>query len=59
MDEANDVTMGEELDGSIRIIGRFIPSWHDIPFVVVIFVVVTSYLLLTRASGKNLYVRMK
>ena len=56
MDEADDVTMSEELDRTVRIIGRFIPSWHDVPFVVVIFVVVTSYLLLTRTNGISLYV---
>ena len=56
MDEADDVAVGEELDRTVRIVGRFIPSRHDVPFIVVIFVVVTGYLLLARANGISLNV---
>ena len=56
MDEADDITVGEELDRTVRIVGRFIPSRHDVPFIVVIFVVVTGYLLLARANGISLNV---
>ena len=56
MDEADDVAVGEELDRAVRIVGRFIPSRHDVPFIVVIFVVVAGYLLLARANGISLNV---
>ena len=56
MDEADDVAMGEELDRTVRIVRWFIPSRHDVPFIVVIFVVVTGYLLLARANGISLNV---
>ena len=57
--QANDVPILEELEGSVRVIGRFVPSWENGPVVILVLVMVTGDLLLQRPNGECLHVRVK
>ena len=44
--KSNNITVFEELNGSIEVKCRFIPTWVNDPFVVCVFIMITCHLLL-------------
>lgn len=57
--EADDGVISEVANGAIDVETGLIPSWLDDPFVVIVFVVVASYLLLLGTDGEHLDVRVE
>ena len=57
--KSNNITVFEELNGSIEVKCRFIPTWVNDPFVVCVFIMITCHLLLVWSNGERLYMGMQ
>lgn len=54
MSKANDVIVLEVPHLAVGVVLGLVPAWKDSPFVVVILVVITSYLLLVGSNRVSL-----
>ena len=59
MSQANDISILEEPQRGVGIVGRFVPTWEDDPIVVLILIMITSDLLLHRSNRERLHVGVK